>query len=131
MQLAQEKSAARDYDNGSTTDPHQQRRVSFGGTQLEIASIVQNQARITSEEFQGELVKHDLLMTSKRERIKSELEMAKLPVSMGDEDEAKQHMKEAKTLMAEVRSIEDSLQDLNKRKFHTDGMEVEEYLKRG
>ena len=76
-------------------------------------------------------MKHDLLMTSKRERFKSELEMAKLLVSMGDQDEAKEHIKEAKHLMAEVKSIEDSLQELKKRKTQTEGVEVEEYLKRG
>jgi hypothetical protein len=33
--------------------------------------------------------------------------------------------------MAEVKSIEDSLQDMKKRKLQTEGMKVEEYLKRG
>ena len=128
---AQDKSALRDYNNGTATDPCQQRGISFGGSQLEIASVAQNQARITNKEFQGDLVKHDLLMTSKRERIKSELEMAKLLVSMGDQDEAKNHMKKSKHFMVEVKSIEDSLQEMKKRKTQTAGFDVEEYLKRG
>jgi hypothetical protein len=63
--------------------------------------------------------------------MKSELEMAKLLLSMGDEDEAKLHIQEAKDLMKAVKNIEDSLQDLKKRKTQSDGVEVEEYLKRG
>lgn len=130
-QEAKDKSSTRDHDNGTATDPRQQRGISLGGSQLEVASVAQNQARITNEEFQGELVRHDLLMTSKRDRMKSELEMAKLLLSMGDEDEAKLHIQEAKALMKAVKNIEDSLQDLKKRKTQSDGVEVEEYLKRG
>jgi hypothetical protein len=130
-QEAKDKSSARDHDNGTAADPRQQRGISLGGSQLEVASVAQNQARITNEEFQGELVRHDLLMTSKRDRMKSELEMAKLLLSMGDEDEAKLHIQEAKDLMKAVKNIEDSLQDLKKRKTQSDGVEVEEYLKRG
>lgn len=129
---AKEKADQRDFEVGNTVDPRQQRGIPFGGaTQLEIASVAQNQARISNEEFQGEMVRHDLVMKSKGERIKTLMDMAKLSFQLEDVEDAKNHMAEAKTLSAEIKLLENSLLSLKKRKGEEEGVEVNEYLKRG
>ena len=127
---AKEKADQRNFEVGNPTEPRQQRGIPFGGaTQLEIASVAQNQARISNEDFQGEMVRHDLVMKSKGEHIKTLMDMAKISVQLDDVDDAKVHMAEAKKLSAEIKQLKDSLLLLKKRKGELNGAEVNEYLK--
>lgn len=129
---AKDKAASRDYGVGNVTDCRQQRGIPFGtASQLEIASVAQNQARISNEEFQGEMVKLNMIMTSKNDRVKSHTDFAKIYAQMGMTEQATAQMTLAATLMEEVKEVEQSLQELKKRKSDLDGAEVHEYLKRG
>lgn len=59
------------------------------------------------------------------------MDMAKLSFQLEDVEDAKNHMAEAKTLSAEIKLLENSLLSLKKRKGEEEGVEVNEYLKRG
>eukprot|EP00956_Cyclotella_meneghiniana_P032148 scaffold87013_cov49-Cyclotella_meneghiniana.AAC.2 len=78
-QEAAEKFDQRDFERGTATTARQERGIAFGsGTQLEIATVSQTQARIVNQDFEQQLVQHDILIRSRGDQLKAELEMAKL-----------------------------------------------------
>jgi hypothetical protein len=128
---AKEKEIKRDHARGTETDPRQQRGIALGATnQLQIATIAQNHARIANQQYEAEVVKRDVLLKSKGDQIKTEMSMAQLYFSMGDEPKAKQHMNVATSMMTEVKLLENELVNLRNQKPDYDA-EVDAYLSRG
>ena len=128
---AKKKDAKRDYDRGTVVDDRQARGLALGAeNQKEVALIAQNQAKLCNQSYETEVVKLDMVLKTKGDQMRAELDMAKLYQSMGETALAKAHMDAAKEIIKAMKGTEAELAGL-KNQSVSQSVEVNEYLKRG